>query len=192
MLEESLPAESGEHENAGTRTDGPVPVDVVLGLGSNLGDPPAQLRRAIAELSADVDVLAVSDLYMTEPVGIRRQPEFGNIVLTGRTRLPVLELLERTQSIERKLGRTTGERYGPRLIDIDLLAYGELVISSERLIVPHPWLHRRTFVLVPLAAVAPDWRHPVFGATAEQMLLDLRMRTDVRRVGPLDPVATPT
>ncbi len=192
MSVESLPSEPAGHREVEGRVDDPAPVDVILGLGSNLGDPPAQLRRAISELAPVVEILAVSDLYMTEPVGVRRQPEFGNIVLTGRTLLPVLELLERTQSIESRLGRTTGERYGPRLIDIDLLGYGELVISSERLVVPHPWLHRRTFVLVPLATIAPEWRHPVFGATAEQMLLDLRMKTDVRRIGPLDPAPAPT
>lgn len=172
--------------------EGGSPTEILLGLGANLGDPPAQLRLAIEELRRVVEIAGVSDLYMTEPVGIRPQPEYANIVLKGRTGLPVLDLLDRTQEIERRLGRTTGERYGPRLIDIDLLAYGDLVMSTERLVVPHPWLHRRTFVLAPLVDIAPEWRHPVFGTTAEQMLRDLRLKTEVRRVGPLDLLPSPT
>jgi 2-amino-4-hydroxy-6-hydroxymethyldihydropteridine diphosphokinase len=162
---------------------------VILGMGANLGDPPAQLRTAVELLSSCVAVDAISSVYLTEPVGVRSQPEFANIVLRGRTGLPVRDLLAQTQAIERQMGRTEGVRYGPRIIDIDLLAYDEVVVASEALVIPHAWLHRRSFVLVPLVEIAPEWRHPVLGVTAVQMLSELKTPTRVKRLGHLDALA---
>jgi 2-amino-4-hydroxy-6-hydroxymethyldihydropteridine diphosphokinase len=164
--------------------------NLFLGLGANLGDRIGQLRSAIARLRDFVEIDAISSVYLTEPVGVRSQPEFANLVLLGRTGEDVRAVLRRTQEIELEMGRTTGVRYGPRVIDIDILAFGDMVLSSEHLVVPHAWLHRRCFVLVPLVEIAPDWKHPVFSETAEAMLRKLTSRTAVRRAGPLD-LATP-
>lgn len=184
------PPGRGSDEAGANAESAEVETTLLLGLGANLGDRLGQLRSAIAQLRGFVAIDAVSSVYLTEPVGVRSQPEFANLVLLGRTRQEVRTVLRRSQEIESEMGRTGGVRYGPRVIDIDILAFGELVLSSERLVVPHPWLHRRSFVLVPLVEIAPHWQHPVFGESADAMLRKLTSRTAVRRVGPLDLAAS--
>lgn len=163
----------------------PAAAEVLLGLGANVGDPPAQLAAAVNALRGFVDDLEASSLYRTEPVGFRAQPDFHNLVVRGRTALPPEALLERVLEVERTLGRERTFRNAPRVIDIDVLAYGDEVIDLPFLTLPHPGIPTRGFVLHPLAEVAPDWRHPVLGRTARELLDEASALERVERVGPL-------
>ena len=136
---------------------------VYIGLGSNLGDRRGMIQRALAELdsAADVVVAAVSSLRETEPWGYRAQPTFLNGAARLETPCEPRDLLERLLSVERALGRTRGgPRFGPRLIDLDLLLYGTQVIREPGLTVPHPRMHERRFVLEPLLELNPDLTLP--------------------------------
>lgn len=167
----------------------PPLVDVLLGLGANLGDPAAQLARAVDLLRGYVDVDRVSDVYRSQPVGHADQPDFLNVVVAGRTRLDPAELLAAAQAVEERVGRRATFRNGPRVIDVDVLAYGDRVMRTQALTLPHPRLHLRGFVLHPLAEVAPEWRHPVLGGTAEEMIAAAAGLERVERVEPLSRTA---
>ncbi len=143
---------------------------IFLSLGTNLGDRLANLSHAIAALPPPVSVLRLSSIYETEPWGYHDQPAFLNQVLEGRTDLSPGALLDHLKQIERKLGRQPTFRYGPRLVDLDILFYGDQVIDLPGLAVPHPHLAERAFVLVPLAELAPDLRHPMNGMSVQTML----------------------
>jgi len=156
---------------------------VYLSLGSNLGDRPANLERAAAELRLrDAEVVRLSSIYETEPVGLKAQPWFLNQVAEVRTGLFPLQLLDRLQAIERRMGRRRQMEQGPRPIDIDILLYGNFRIRSERLVVPHPRFPERRFVLEPLAEIAPDLRYPVTRLTIREMLAACPDRNAVRRL----------
>ncbi|MEX0911940.1 MAG: 2-amino-4-hydroxy-6-hydroxymethyldihydropteridine diphosphokinase [Gemmatimonadota bacterium] len=157
----------------------------LLALGANIGEPIVQLRQAVERLSDIVEIDTVSDVYVTEPVGYRPQPDFFNLVLAGNTRTTVYGLHRRAQLVEAELQRDRRRRNGPRKIDVDLLAFGDLALTSEPLTVPHPRMHLRSFVLVPLREILPAWRHPLFGATAEELLARLEAPSAVTRWGPL-------
>jgi 2-amino-4-hydroxy-6-hydroxymethyldihydropteridine diphosphokinase len=135
-----------------------------VGLGSNLGDPQEQIRRALELLAAEegVEVVAVSALRETDPVGYEEQPRFLNGAAELRTSLSARELLGRLLAIERRLGRVRGEgpRFGPRTIDLDLLLHGDEVVAEPGLVVPHPRLHERRFALEPLAELDPALEIP--------------------------------
>ena len=163
----------------------PDATEILLGLGANVGDPPAQLAAAVHALREFVADLEASSLYRTEPVGFRAQPDFHNLVVRGRTTLPPEALLERVLEVERSLGRERTFRNAPRVIDIDVLAYGDEVFDTASLILPHPGIPTRGFVLHPLAEVAPEWRHPVLGRTARELLDEASALERVERVGPL-------
>lgn len=165
--------------------------EVLLGLGANLGEPAEQLARAVEMLEAHVGVHRLSSLYRSEPVGHADQPDFHNLVVVGRTRLPPMELLRAAQEIEEVLGRRRSFRNAPRTIDIDLLAYGDRVMRTLALTLPHPRLHLRGFVLHPLAEVAPEWRHPVLGRTARELLAQAGALERVQPVGPFVPPHPP-
>jgi 2-amino-4-hydroxy-6-hydroxymethyldihydropteridine diphosphokinase len=144
---------------------------VYLSLGSNLGDRREHLNRARALLQApDLLILRASSIYETEPRDFLHQPWFLNQVIEAQTTLFPRQLLARTQKIEREMGRTRTVDKGPRLIDIDILLYGESVVHSEALEVPHPRMLDRRFVLEPLAELAPDLRHPATKKTIRDML----------------------
>jgi 2-amino-4-hydroxy-6-hydroxymethyldihydropteridine diphosphokinase len=138
-----------------------------VGLGANLEDPRVQIERALELLAAEdgVDVVAVSTLRETDPVGYEDQPRFLNGAVELRTSLEARELLERLLAIERRLGRVRGEgpRFGPRTIDLDLLLYGDQVITEPGLQIPHPRLYERRFALEPLAELDPALVVPGWG-----------------------------
>ena len=144
---------------------------VFLSLGSNVGDRQENLRAAIAALpGAGVDVKRVSSIYETEPVDLLEQPWFLNCVVQGETAVPAVELLRALREIERCMGSKKLIDRGPRLIDIDILLYGQQTVDAPELQVPHPRMHLRRFVLVPLVELAPDGKHPSWSATAAQLL----------------------
>jgi 2-amino-4-hydroxy-6-hydroxymethyldihydropteridine diphosphokinase len=141
-----------------------------LALGTNLGDRLDNLRTAIAALAPEIDTLDESRVYETEPWGYADQPPFLNMALRAATELSPRGLLGRLKSLEATLGRIPTFRNGPRLIDLDILFYDDLILETPPLIIPHPRLHARAFVLVPLAEIAPRFVHPVLAFSVEQLL----------------------
>jgi 2-amino-4-hydroxy-6-hydroxymethyldihydropteridine diphosphokinase len=129
-----------------------------LSLGANIGDPPAQLQEAVRRIAAhpDIEVTAQSVVRTTKPWGKTDQPDFANMAIAVETRLKPLELLDAVLGIELEMGRVRHERWGPRVIDIDIIAYEQVRIKSERLTLPHPHAHERDFVLEPLREIAAD------------------------------------
>ena len=153
-----------------------------LALGSNLGDREANLRTAVTLLQGDeIRVRRGSSLYETAPQELLDQPSFLNAVVDVETSLFPMQLLARVREIERKMGRRRVTPKGPRNIDIDILFYGRNVIATAELEVPHPRIAQRRFVLEPLAEIAPDFRHPLTGKTANEMLATLEPQ-GVRRL----------
>lgn len=153
-----------------------------LGVGSNLGDRRENLRRAVARLRAVGTVGPVSSLYETEPVGFLDQPRFLNAVVGIETALPASDLLTFVKAIELALGRAPSFPQGPRLIDIDLLLYGDARVEEPDLMVPHPRLRERAFVLIPLAEIAPDVGEQVLGRTARDLALQVVGAAGVERI----------
>jgi 2-amino-4-hydroxy-6-hydroxymethyldihydropteridine diphosphokinase len=156
---------------------------VYLSLGSNIGDRASNLKAAIVALpGAGVRVRKVSAFYETEPVEYLKQDWFLNCVVEGEAELPADELLTKLRAIETRMGSKKAIAKGPRILDIDILLYGDETIATPELQVPHPRMTQRRFVLVPLAEIAPGLRHPAWQATAAELLAATNDRSEVRRV----------
>ena len=146
---------------------------VYLALGTNLGDRIANLCAALKALSPEVKVITESKVYETPPWGYENQPAFLNMAVKCETNLEPESLLKRLKQLEVQLGREQSFRWGPRLIDIDILFYDNIILKSESLTIPHPRLHERAFVLVPLAEISPDFIHLVLKKTINELLADV-------------------
>lgn len=157
--------------------------EVYMLLGSNLGDRELTLRRATERIEVEIgEVVASSSLYETAPWGNTAQPAFLNMAVIVKTHDSALDVLEKALAIERALGRIRAERWGSRTIDIDLIFYGADIINHEdKLTIPHPEMHNRRFVLEPLAEISPNFIHPVFKRTVEDLLQSLSDDTAVEK-----------
>ena len=143
-----------------------------IGFGSNIGDRLTHIQNAIRALSKTegITLQKISSVYKTDPVGYEAQAQFLNGVVAIQTHLPPLSLLHTLKNIETAIGRQHRIRWGPREIDLDILIYGDLCLQTEKLVIPHPEMHRRRFVLAPLAEIAPDLVHPVLKESVQTLL----------------------
>lgn len=159
-------------------------VPVWFSLGSNLGDRLSHLQAAVDALHDEksIQVIRISPIYKTEAWGNTNQPDFFNCVIEARTNLAPEQVLTIILETERKLGRIRNERWGPRTIDIDILLMGQLTHTSDQLILPHPELHRRLFVLIPLADLSPDLLHPIEQKTIRDLVEQCTDRGEVHTI----------
>lgn len=146
---------------------------VFLGLGTNMGDRQQNLADAIDAIAKKMEILRRSSVYETKAWGYTEQADFLNMVVEAKTELKPLALLNFLKRTESELGRVANFRYGPRVIDIDILFYEDLVRNTPRLQIPHPRLHERTFVLVPMVELAADLTHPILNRSMSELLKDV-------------------
>lgn len=146
---------------------------VYIALGSNLGNRLSNLKNAISNFTPQMDVKKKSPVYETPPWGYADQPAFLNQVVMVETYLEPGDLLGHLKRLETVLGREPSFQNGPRLIDLDILFYDDIIVDSPPLVIPHPRLHQRAFVLVPLNDIAPDLVHPLYAKSISEMLLDI-------------------
>jgi 2-amino-4-hydroxy-6-hydroxymethyldihydropteridine diphosphokinase len=145
-----------------------------IGIGSNLGDREENCAKALALLGQKgIKIMKPSSMIETEPWGVREQPKFMNMAIEVITDLLPYQLLRKLKEVEAELGRTETARWGPRIIDLDILFYNNTVMSSPELEIPHPHMHEREFVLMPLCEIAPDKIHPVLKKSVQEMLSEL-------------------
>lgn len=161
-------------------------MEVYLGLGSNLGDRKAILEKALQLLGQRLQIERVSSLYETEPVGYAEQPPFLNAVCRAQTKLGPLQLFSVIKGIEASLGRVPSFPNAPRPIDLDIIFYGDLVMETPELTIPHPRLEERAFVLIPLYELDPGLVHPVSGESIKDLAAGVQGRAGVRKIGELE------
>ncbi len=161
-----------------------MPETIFIGLGSNLNQPAENIRAAFGALSEleGMHSPLISPLYKTPPFGVKDQPDFVNAVAQFQTTLDPLPILNSLLGIEKKMGRVRKEKWGPRLIDLDLLFYGRHVINEEGLTVPHPGIAEREFVLIPMRDVAPDWIHPLLSKSIWDLAAQLDGALSIDRI----------
>jgi 2-amino-4-hydroxy-6-hydroxymethyldihydropteridine diphosphokinase len=161
-----------------------IPVIAYLSIGSNLGDPIENCRTALREIASlkNVQVLRRSSLYRTQPVGNKSQDWFVNGVLEVRTTFTAMQLLKALQWVEQAMGRVRTEKWGPRMIDIDILLFGQEIVDTGDLVIPHPEMHKRRFVLVPMNEIAPYVIHPLYGVSMRGLLDRLEDELAVERI----------
>ena len=162
---------------------------VYLGLGSNLGQRESNLAGAIHLLGRQVRLLRTSSIYETAPWGYTEQPDFLNSVLEVDTSLSPPSLLDLVKAVEEEIGREPTFRYGPRLVDVDILLYGDLVIEEPDLQIPHARMHERAFVLVPLMELASEFVHPTSKLTIAQLTNQVEDKEGVKLWGPPSPLS---
>ncbi len=161
--------------------------EVFVGLGSNVGNRKKNIEIAISKLKLRSQVISVSSLYETEPVGKKDQPYFLNVVAEIRTSELPHELLFFFKCIERSMGRDLNEtkRWGPRVIDIDILFYGDLILETKDLSIPHPLIEKRRFVLEPMCELSPTYVHPQSGVSLKAFFYTIKDTQWVKKVGKL-------
>jgi 2-amino-4-hydroxy-6-hydroxymethyldihydropteridine diphosphokinase len=169
-----------------------MPQTVYLSLGSNLGDRERNLRVAVEALSRELHEVTVSSLYETEPVGVLDQPAFLNLAMQAQTDLDPESLLALVKRIEQQVGRTPTFRWGPRIVDIDILMYDDQTLEVPNLHIPHREMLNRAFVLVPLAEIAPDLIHPTSRRRIRELRDEVPGLEGVRLVGPYSTAQTGT
>ena len=156
---------------------------VYLLLGTNMGDRNFNLSAATACIENDMgEILLKSSIYETEPWGVTDQQNYFNQILKISTQVSAQEILKKILSIEKKLGRKRTTKYASRIIDIDILFYNQDIIQEENLIIPHPLLHKRMFVLSPLFEMAPDYIHPVLHKSIKQLILECDDKNEVLKI----------
>ncbi len=173
-----------ESQNFGLECSVKMPV-AFIAMGSNLGKRIENCMRAVEAISDFARIKALSSIYETEPVDKENQPDFINCVLEIETSIPPFDLLTFLQGIETAIGRERTEGQGPRVIDLDIIFYDDLVIETEDLIIPHPRAHLRRFVLEPLCEIAPDFIHPGLKVSVRELFNNLRDTKRVVKVGEL-------
>ncbi|HPI02638.1 MAG: Bifunctional folate synthesis protein [Candidatus Aerophobetes bacterium ADurb.Bin490] len=162
---------------------------VFLSLGANKGDKKSSLKEALKRLGENkINVRKISSVYLTEPFGYKKQPDFLNIAVQAETKLTPFDLLDTVKRIESEMGRKpdSGRRWGPRIIDIDIIFYGNIMINSGRLTIPHAGLAERLFVLVPLDEIAGGFTHPAFKLSVKELLKTCKKEEKILRIGALN------
>jgi 2-amino-4-hydroxy-6-hydroxymethyldihydropteridine diphosphokinase len=159
-----------------------------LSIGSNLGSREQNLRDAVQRLKSVGTVVSVSSLYETEPVEFTDQPMFLNAAVVLATSATPADLIKQLLEIEKGMGRERIQKKGPRTIDLDIVLFGDRVVNTDELTIPHPAMHQRRFVLEALAEIAPDARHPLFQKTVSELLRGLGEVQSVRRIENVTPV----
>lgn len=158
-----------------------VKQEIYIGLGSNLGNRLENIRKAIELMKEQgIEIVKESSIYETEPMGYKEQGWFLNSVVKGKTELSPKTLWKRLEKIEKLMGREREIKWGPRIIDLDILFYGDKILNGKELQIPHSELHKRRFVLVPLEEIAPELVHPVLNKSIRELLGELKDNSEVR------------